>query len=87
MLDKINSLSLTKLLLFVLIVKITVSPILDWPVICALFLALANYNGKKWLEKFTEDKVSKDSDRLKAVETEIKAITSAMTLKGLGYLK
>lgn len=87
MTDSGGVLSLTNALLLVLIAKIAVSPALDWQVICALFLALANYNGKKWLAKLSEDKVIKDSDRLKALETEIKGIVSAMTLKGLSYLK
>ena len=80
-------LSLSNLLLLVLIAKLAIFPVLDWGTVVALFLSLANYNGKKWLARMADTKTTEEAGRLKAVEAEIKAITSAMTLKGLGYLK
>jgi len=83
-LDAEQTLDLTAIMMAVLIVKVAASAALDWGVISALFLGLANYNAKKWYSRDKVKKAVKDQERLGKMEAEIKSLVQASNLRNMG---
>lgn len=82
--DPDKTLSLTNLMMAVLIAKVAMSPELDAGTVASLFLALASYNGKKWLQRDKVKKSIEDTEKLNKLETEVRSLIQAQNLKGLG---
>ena len=82
--DSDNTLSITSLMMLVLIFKVGMSPTIDWSIISALFLGLANYNGKKWFAKARLSKQLSDVSRMENLEKEVKYLTNATSFKSMG---
>lgn len=81
--DVDGTLSITSLMMFVLIGKVAATSTMDWTIISAMFLGLANYNGKKWFAKSKASKDLSDKARIEAVEKEVKSLTSTISLKNM----
>lgn len=79
--DPDNSLSLTSIAMFVIIVKLALAPALDWAIITAFFITLLNYNTKKWFAKSKATKEVADKDRLSQLEDVVKSVKTALALK------
>lgn len=63
-LDQDETLSISSILMLVLVVKIAIAPALDLPTVASLFLALANYTGKKVINLKKEDLTAKQDSKL-----------------------
>lgn len=82
--DPDGTLSLSNVTMMVLVGKLATSQALDWSTMTAFFLALLNHNAKKHWARSKVAKEVGDADKLKALEAEVKSLSSAFNFKNLG---
>lgn len=81
--DPDGTVSLTSVLMMVLIIKLAVMPV-DWGTAVALFMALANFNAKKWFAVAREAKRVSDQEKLEKLQADVRSLSAAQAIKGLG---
>lgn len=65
-LDDDKTLSLSSVLMLVLIVKVALTPTMDWSTISALFLALLSYNSRKLIRLKAAKQTATADDQVKS---------------------
>lgn len=79
--DADNTASLTSIAMMVCIAKIAASPTLDWTILTGFFLALANYNSKRWLNRRDVKLTDTVQARVDEIESKVKALKNSQALK------
>lgn len=81
--DADGTVSLTSLMMMTLIVRVACTSQLDWTTVSALFLGLANYNGKKMFARDLASKDVSDADKLQSLTNQVRELASLNNLKNL----
>ena len=86
-LDQSNHLSITNLALYVILIKIALSPVLSITDAGTLFIVLLNYTSKKVLKRFPEPKegiepIDGVTTKLKELSDKVGALSLATGLTG-----
>lgn len=93
LIDRAGKLSITNMAVYVLIVKLALSPDMDWAVVAGLLVTLLNYSAKKVIDKPTVaaelpsnlqeaiDAVKKTADEAKDMAQKLNLANGVMRLK------
>lgn len=81
--DADGTVSLSNVLFMVLVVKLAITPSLDWTTMSAVLLAVMNHNARKWFAKTRADKTMTDQEQLQKITNEVRSLASAVSLKNL----